>query len=140
MRGSHGWEARDNGHRSLEICPSHSKCASFIAPILCVVLSNRTFYKDGHIAIDSEKNFFDLDKDTAICFAAVHSDKIIKKTIEEKLDFSLIGILAKISDILAKNKIGIFVISTYNTDIILVKKEQLLEAVVALKQAGYQFL
>ena len=60
--------------------------------------------------------------------------------IEEKRDFSLIGILAKISDILAKNKIGIFVISTYNTDIILVKKEQLLEAVVALKQAGYQFL
>ena len=46
MGGCHGWEARDNGYRSLEICPSHNKCASFIAPILCVVLSNRTFYKD----------------------------------------------------------------------------------------------
>jgi len=60
--------------------------------------------------------------------------------IEEKLDFSLIGILAKISDILAKNKIGIFVVSTYNTDIIFVKEEQLLEAIVALKQEGYLFL
>lgn len=25
--GSHGWEARDNGYRSLEICPSHNKYA-----------------------------------------------------------------------------------------------------------------
>lgn len=32
------------------------------------------------------------------------------------LDFSLIGILSKISTILANEKIGIFVISTFNTD------------------------
>ena len=41
--------------------------------------------------------------------------------IEGVLDFSLIGILAKISGILADNKIGIFAVSTYNTDYILVK-------------------
>ena len=43
--------------------------------------------------------------------------------IEGVLDFSLIGILSKISAILAENKIGIFAVSTYNTDYILVKEE-----------------
>ena len=42
--------------------------------------------------------------------------------IEGVLDFSLIGILSKISGVLADNGIGIFAISTYNTDYILVKE------------------
>ncbi|MCH5251482.1 MAG: ACT domain-containing protein [Lachnospiraceae bacterium] len=37
------------------------------------------------------------------------------------LDFSLIGILSKISALLAENNIGIFVLSTYNTDYVLTK-------------------
>ena len=41
--------------------------------------------------------------------------------IEGVLDFSLIGILSKISSLLAENNIGIFAISTYNTDYILTK-------------------
>ena len=40
-----------------------------------------------------------------------------------ELDFSLIGILADISNILAKNKISIFALSTFNTYYILVKGE-----------------
>ena len=35
--------------------------------------------------------------------------------IQGVLDFSLIGILSKISTLLAENKIGIFAVSTYNT-------------------------
>lgn len=42
---------------------------------------------------------------------------------EAVLDFGLVGILAKISTILAENKISIFALSTYNTDYILVKKK-----------------
>nr|WP_276627740.1 ACT domain-containing protein [Sharpea azabuensis] len=38
------------------------------------------------------------------------------------MDFSLIGILSKLSGILADHKIGIFAVSTYNTNYILVKK------------------
>ena len=56
------------------------------------------------------------------------------------LDFSLIGIISKISEVLAENRIGIFVISTYNTDYILVKKEQLDSAVNALGKNGYIFI
>lgn len=55
-----------------------------------------------------------------------------------ELDFSLIGILARISKILAENAIGIFAISTYNTDYILTKEENFEKALKALADAGYQ--
>ena len=54
------------------------------------------------------------------------------------LDFSLIGILSKISSILAENKIGIFAVSTYNTDYILVKKENFERALEVLAGEGYE--
>lgn len=57
--------------------------------------------------------------------------------IEGILDFSLIGILSKISAILADKKIGIFAVSTYNTDYILVKEDDLERAAQALSKAGY---
>lgn len=60
--------------------------------------------------------------------------------IEGVLDFSLVGILARISALLAENKIGIFVISTYNTDYILVKKEDSLKATKILAAAGYDMV
>ena len=57
--------------------------------------------------------------------------------IQGVLDFSLIGILAKISTILAENKIGIFVVSTYNTDYVLVKEVDFEKAMTVLAQEGY---
>ncbi len=57
--------------------------------------------------------------------------------IEAMLDFSLIGILARISALLAEQKIGIFAISTYRTDYILTKAEQMPRALETLRQAGY---
>jgi hypothetical protein len=57
--------------------------------------------------------------------------------IEGVLDFSLIGILSKISSLLAANKIGIFAISTFNTDYILTKKENFDKAIDVLKAEGY---
>lgn len=57
--------------------------------------------------------------------------------IQGKLDFSLIGILSKLSNILADNKIGIFAVSTYNTDYILVKAENFDKAIEVLVLEGY---
>ena len=54
------------------------------------------------------------------------------------LDFSLTGVLAKLSAVLAEQGIGIFAVSTYNTDYILVKKEDLGRALAALAAAGYE--
>ena len=99
----------------------------------------------------------DLPSDVDFCFTAKTDEEIslVCKTedvpektlvrddgwkgfrIEGVLDFSLIGILSKISAILAENKIGIFAVSTYNTDYIFVKEENFDKAINALKDNGY---
>lgn len=56
------------------------------------------------------------------------------------LDFSLTGILARISAVLAASKISIFAISTFDTDYILVKMESLNMAVDALRLDGYNIM
>ena len=56
------------------------------------------------------------------------------------LDFSLIGVLAGISAVLAENGIGIFVLSTYDTDYILTKQETYACALQLLAQAGYRII
>lgn len=58
--------------------------------------------------------------------------------IQGVLDFSLIGILSRISTLLADNQIGLFAISTYNTDYILTKAENYPKALEVLRKAGYQ--
>ena len=60
--------------------------------------------------------------------------------IEGELDFSLIGILSELSAILAKNRIVIFAVSTYNTDYILVKKDDFDRAMTILADSGYRVL
>lgn len=53
------------------------------------------------------------------------------------LDLSLTGIIADITDILKEKKVTIFIISTYNTDYILVKQSKLDIAINALKEKGH---
>ena len=57
--------------------------------------------------------------------------------IEGVLDFSQIGILSKISTCLADNGIGIFAISTFNTDYVLTKENDFSKAIEVLELAGY---
>ena len=57
--------------------------------------------------------------------------------IQGVLDFSLIGILSRISTLLAENKIGIFAVSTYNTDYILTKEENFDKSIKILERNGY---
>ena len=56
--------------------------------------------------------------------------------IQGVLDFSLIGILSKISALLAEQQIGIFVISTF----ILTKTESYDKALKVLEHAGYKII
>ena len=58
-----------------------------------------------------------LNRKLTVCTVADVSD------VDTGKDFSLIGILSKLSAILAENNIGIFAVSTFNTDYILVKAE-----------------
>ena|GEM_PF-3820715 len=49
----------------------------------------------------------------------------------------MIGVIAKISDILSSADISIFVASTYNTDHVLLKCVDFEQGVKELKQQGY---
>ena len=59
--------------------------------------------------------------------------------VKGPLDFNLTGILAGISDILAQANISIFAISTFDTDYILVRSQDLSSARNKLRKAGYKF-
>ncbi|MBQ3471005.1 MAG: ACT domain-containing protein [Clostridia bacterium] len=99
--------------------------------------------------IDLNKDFFFVGKtDEEISLVCATEDTPLN-TVEREdgwkafriqgvLDFSLIGILSKISTVLADNQIGIFAVSTYNTDYILVKNENFDKAIAALKNNGYE--
>ncbi len=85
------------------------------------------------------------EEKSVVCPTYLVPDNVVERNdgwrafrIEGVLDFSLIGILAEISKCLADNNIGIFVISTYNTDYILTKSENLEKAVRVLKTNGYK--
>jgi uncharacterized protein len=58
--------------------------------------------------------------------------------VEGPLDFTLTGIVARLSGALAAAEVSIFAISTFDTDYILVKQKDLVRAETALSEAGYQ--
>ena len=59
--------------------------------------------------------------------------------VKGPLGFSITGLLASLATSLAEVGISIFAISTFDTDYLLVKAENLKRAVVKLKDAGHRF-
>ena len=57
-----------------------------------------------------------------------------------RLDFALTGVLASIAGPLAAAKVSLFVVSTYDTDYVLVQGQSLRGAVEALRGAGHDIL
>lgn len=103
---------------------------------------------DAMDKVDTKSDFFFLAKtDEELSLVCKTEDTPSQTTVREDgwrafciegtLDFSLIGILSKLSTILAENKIGIFAVSTYNTDYILVKEENFAKAMTVLQENGY---
>lgn len=97
------------------------------------------------------KEFFFIGKTdeeiSLVCPTADVPVKVVKREddwkafrIQGVLDFSLIGILAKVATLLADNGISIFAISTFNTDYILTKADSYIEALDLLEKAGYQIV
>lgn len=100
--------------------------------------------------MDTTKEFFFLAKtDDEISLVCKTEDVPNKCTEREDgwkgfyingvLEFSMVGILAKLSTLLADNGISIFAVSTYNTDYILVKSGHWKKTVNVLEKAGYKF-
>lgn len=53
------------------------------------------------------------------------------------LHLSMVGIMAQIGEVMAKAKVSIFVVSTFETDFFLVKDSKLTDAINALEADGY---
>lgn len=105
----------------------------------------------SEIDIDLNKGFFFIGKTdeeySLVCITEDTPTNTIERDdgwkgfrIQGVLDFSMIGILSKLSGILADNKIGIFAVSTFNTDYILVKEENFDKALNVLALAGYDIV
>ena len=58
--------------------------------------------------------------------------------LQGPFDFALTGILKAVLDPLAAAGVGIFALSTYDTDYVLVQAHQLEQAVSALRSAGHR--
>lgn len=102
-------------------------------------------------------NYSQIDINTEFCFtgrtddensSVCPTDTVPDNTIDRDdgwramricgmLDFSLIGVLSGISSELARQGIGIFAISTFNTDYILVKEKDFAKALESLVKKGY---
>ncbi|HAT56090.1 MAG TPA: ACT domain-containing protein [Veillonellaceae bacterium] len=114
----------------------------------------------GEFSICSLSDFSEADLSRPFCFAArtdqeyslvCPSDRVPEHTKKESrgwrafrvqgtMELSLIGILAGISSILASEGINIFVVSTYDTDYILVKEDRTDKAAAALETGGWTVL
>jgi hypothetical protein len=94
-----------------------------------------------------KESFFNLcitEDEISVLLNQEYSDFIDEKINEEKgfkclkiegvLDFGEIGIIARISSLLAKEEISIFVVSTYNTDYVLVKENKIAHVLHVLKE------
>ncbi len=129
------------------------KIESSINLILSVLSETFTIHKlspDASIPEEILKsNYYSVSK-TENELSVVCSELIEVKSLQSSkgwkcikvkgpLDFNLTGILAGISDILAQANISIFAISTFDTDYILVRSQDLPSARNKLRKAGYKF-
>lgn len=105
----------------------------------------------GAEQIDLTKDFYFIGKTDDELSLVCRTDDVPERTLAREdhwrgfrvcgtLDFSLIGILSALSGILAENGIGLFAVSTYNTDYILVREPDFPRAVRALERAGHRFI
>lgn len=98
--------------------------------------------------IDLSKEFYFIAKTdeeiSLVCRTDDVPDNVIKHEdgwrcfrIQGPLDFSIVGILSELSGILADNGIAVFVVSTFETDYILMKKDKFEQAIKLLDDSGY---
>ena len=101
------------------------------------------------VNLDSEYSFIGKtdEEKSLVCITSEVPPNVIQRDdgwkalhIQGVLDFSLIGILSKIATVLANNNIPIFALSTYNTDYLLIKKENHEKAVKVLENTGYKII
>lgn len=85
---------------------------------------------------DNEVSVVCRDRDVPVGESAEPGWRVLE--VLGPLDFSLTGVVASLVDPLVKAEISIFVISTFETDYVLVRAADLDDAVEALELAGHE--
>ena len=110
----------------------HKLSADFLIP--------EEILKSNYYSVSKTENELSLVCSEVIEVQSLQSSKGWKCIkLKGPLDFNLTGILAGISDILAQANISIFANSTFDTDYILVRSQDLYSARNKLSKAGYKF-
>jgi len=122
-------------------------------------ITKKNYFKNGKVYIWKETfaiikskkvypnafaNIIDQNETTVIIEQSKYNDEDVIEiekdwkilTFDMILPFGLVGFLAKVSKVLADEKIPIFAISAYSTDHILVKEKNLKRAKEKLKEIG----
>ena len=122
-------------------------------------ITKKNYFKNGKVYIWKETfaiikskkvypnafaNVIDKNETTVIIEQSKYNDEDIIEiekdwkilTFDMILPFGLVGFLAKVSRVLADEKIPIFAVSAYSTDHILVKEKDLTRAEEKLKELG----
>lgn len=117
---------------SLKVLPKRLAVCSIDKdqPIPGWVLESRDFYSISRtrdeLSIVSDEEFVPAGIKAEKGWAAIE--------VEGPLEFDLIGIVSSLTTVLAENEISVFVLSTYNTDYILIKEENLNTAKTVLSK------
>ena len=90
------------------------------------------------MSIVCEEEVYVKIKDELPVDAPVESNRVAFG-IDSILDMSMTGVLSRISALLAEAGVPIFVVSTYNTDWILVHKSKFEKAKAVLEKKGHSF-
>ncbi len=115
---------------------------------------------DGRFSVCKVRDYSQIDLQAEFCFIGKTdeesslvclTDRVPQNTVERDdgwrgfriqgiLDFSLIGVLSRITTVLADQGIGIFAVSTFNTDYILTKEADFERALEILAFSGYKVM
>lgn len=60
--------------------------------------------------------------------------------LQGQLDLNLIGVISELTGILARNKISVLAVGTYNTDYLLVRGEDLEKTLILLEDQDYKII
>ncbi len=96
------------------------------------------FTSDSFISITRTEDEMSVVCETGLCLDGHREEagwKLLK--IDGPLDFTMVGVVASFSAPLAREKISIFVISTYDTDYLMVKNDKLAKAREVLTSEGF---
>lgn len=114
-----------------------------------VIKGTYAYAKVSKVPISGKHFMISTDKDEITVVTDVHNLRYLNMLERNKEDYSLIalnisipfysvGLLATVSDSIAKENMNILIISTYSKDYIMIKKKHMDKATAVLESLGFK--